>query len=66
MQKNKDASTEWKERHAPNCPINHNGSSGAMEKKAAVEMFTRSIENHELFYNVFVGDGDSSGLLLMQ
>ena len=26
----------------------------------AVEMFTRSIEKHKLFYYVFVGDGDSS------
>ena len=46
--------------HEQRCPINHEGSSGAMERYAAVEMFTRSIEKHNLFYNIFVGDGDSS------
>ena len=58
--KNKNASEEWKERHAPNCPVNHDGSTGAVESEAAVEMFTRSIEKHNLFYGIHVGDGDSS------
>ena len=39
--------------------INHEGNSGAMEKEAAKEMFTRSIEKHNLRYTVYVGDRDS-------
>ena len=31
-----------------------------MERDAAVEMFTQSIEKHNIFYSIFVGDGDSS------
>ena len=58
--KNKNKSNEWKARHAPNCKVNHYGSAGAMESEAAVEMFTRSIERHNLFYGIYVGDGDSS------
>ena len=38
------------------------GSSGAMERDAAVEMFTRSIEKHNLFYNIFA----PLGQLLLQ
>ena len=58
--KSKNASNEWKARHAPNCEVNHYGSAGDMESEAAVEMFTRSIERHNLFYGIYVGDGDSS------
>ena len=42
------------------CDINHSGSSDSMETTAAVEMFTRSVEKHNLKYTTFVGDGDSS------
>ena len=31
-----------------------------MEKAAAVSMFLRSIEKHNLRYTIYVGDGDSS------
>ena len=51
---------DWKVKHNPVCEINHDGSSGAMEAKAAVEMFERSIEKRRLRYTLFVGDGDSS------
>ena len=49
-----------KEKHFPDCTINHEGSSGAMEKDGAVEIFTRLIDKHKLKYTVFVGNGDSS------
>ena len=55
--KNENASHEWKKLHASSCEINHEGSSGAMERGGAVEMFTRSIEKHNLRYTIYVGDG---------
>ena len=58
--KHPNASLAWKEKHSPDCTINHERSSGAMEKDGAVEIFTRSIDKHKLKYTVFVGDGDSS------
>ena len=42
------------------CQINHVGSSGAMEKKGVIEMFTRLIEMFTRRYSVCVGDGNSS------
>ena len=50
----------WWDSHARVCQINHTGSSGDMETKGAITMFTRSIEKHRLLYTTFVGDGDSS------
>ena len=38
----------------------HEGSSGAMERDGAIEVFTRSIEKHNLRYTTYVGDGDSN------
>ena len=60
MQKNINASKEWKQTHAPNCSVNHECSSGAMERDGAIEVFTCSIEKHNLRYTTYVGDGDSS------
>ena len=57
---NKDSSDEWKEAHKLNCSINHEGSSGKMEKDGSVEIFLRSTETRRLRYTTFVGDGDSS------
>ena len=50
----------WWDSHAQVCQINHTGSSGDMETKGAITMFTRSTEKHRLLYTTFVGDGDSS------
>ena len=58
--KNQNASESWKKSHAEICMVNHEGSSGAMEKEGAIEMFLRSIEKHNLRYTKYVGDGDSS------
>ena len=57
--KNPNASVSWKEKHAESCSINHAGISGAMEKDGAVEIFTLSVEKHNLRYTVYVGDGVS-------
>ena len=43
-----------------NCPINHVGSSGSMETKAAVAIFQRSVAINKLRYKTYIGDGDSS------
>ena len=48
--KNINASEEWKQTHAPNCSVNHEGSSGGMERDGAIVVFTRSIEKHNLRY----------------
>ena len=48
----------WKEIH--NCNINHTMSSGSMEAVGAVEMYRRSISKHNLIYNQYLGDGDTS------
>ena len=48
----------WKAVHK--CPINHHGSSGAMEAAGAVTIFTRSIPQHNLRYTGYIGDGDSN------
>ena len=50
----------WKAAHEPNCSINYEGSSGAMEAEGAVRIFSRSISTRQLKYITFVGDGDSS------
>ena len=45
------------------CSINHKGTSGSMESKAAVEIFKRSVEVNKLRYKKYIGDGDSSAFL---
>ena len=32
-----------------------------MEKSALIQLYERSVEKHSLFYDPFIGDGDSSG-----
>ena len=56
----KNATDEWKSKHKAERCVNHEGSSGAMEKEGTIEMFLRSIEKHQLQYTIYVGDGDSS------
>ena len=60
MDKQSDNYKVWKESHAPNCQINHHGSSEEMESVAAIEIFSRSIQTRRLKYTTFVGEGDSS------
>ena len=44
----------------PKCSINHKGSASSMESAGAIKIFQRSINNHKLRYNNYIGDGDSS------
>ena len=62
----KNAFEEWKKTHAPNCAVNHVGSSGAMERDGAIEIFTCSIEKHNRRYTTYVGDGDSSSYVAVK
>ena len=50
---------QWFETHKSTCNKNYDGTSGAMEEKAAVILWSRSIEL-KLRYATFVGDGDCS------
>ena len=58
--KKPNATQAWEDSHAVTCHINHDGSSGAMEKEGAIEIFPHSIDKHKLRYSTYVGDGDSS------
>jgi len=49
----------WMESHADECSANHIESAGKMEVDAAVEMFLRSEELHNIRYSSYIGDGDS-------
>ena len=50
----------WYDNHKEHCPINHKGSSGAMESVGAVDIFCRSVRKNKLLYSEYLGDGDSS------
>ncbi len=50
---------EFYENHYPECPVNHTGSSGAMEAEGSLVMYERSVDKHKLRYTTYVGDGDS-------
>ena len=49
----------WEQEHLGKCKKNHNGSSKAMEKEAALAMWHRSIETHNMRYTCMLSDGDS-------
>lgn len=53
------ALAEWKENHAQNCSINHDGSAAKMEVESVKEMFGRSMEKYGVKYTRYIGDGDS-------
>ena len=55
-----DKFLHWYEAHKQSCNINHILSAEAMEKEAAVDIFTRSVMKQGLKYTTYVGDGDSS------
>ena len=46
--------------HRPLCTANFSGTSQAMEGSAAVEIWKRSVEQNQLVYSTYIGDGDSS------
>ena len=41
-------------------PVNHHGSSGAMEVAGAVKIFKISVPQHNLGITGYIGDGDSN------
>ena len=51
---------KWFIQHEPDCTMNHDGSSKAMEEEGAKLMFSRSEAMHGLRYTTYLGDGDSS------
>ena len=40
------------------CAVNHTGSAGKMEADGAVAIFHRSVQQHNLRYTEYLGDGD--------
>ncbi|KAJ4440566.1 hypothetical protein ANN_08711 [Periplaneta americana] len=56
--KNSQELTSWKETHAPDCDINHYGSSGSMEMDTAVELRQQS-ECYGFRYKTLLSDGDA-------
>jgi len=48
------------------CNLNYKGSSPNMEKSGTIEIFSRSIEKHGLYYTSFYGDGDSKSFAAVQ
>ncbi|XP_070176989.1 uncharacterized protein [Littorina saxatilis] len=51
---------QWKQLHQPDCSINHEGSAKSMERDAALELWGRSVERHNLRYRTMLSDGDST------
>jgi len=49
----------WRIAHYHECQINHVGSSGDMEAKGAIAIFSRSIQKHQLRYSKFFVDAFS-------
>ena len=46
----------WFKAHKDKCLVNHKMSSESMEKEAAVAIFKRSVEKHNLKYTTYVAD----------
>ena len=46
--------------HKHLCTANYKGTSQSMESTAAIDVWKRSIETHNLAYGTYIGDGDSS------
>ena len=57
---NPEEYSQYWETHKDVCSANFSGSSQSMESSAAVEVWNRSIERHDLIYGTYIGDGDSS------
>lgn len=50
----------FKNIHSEDCTANYQGTSGAMEVSGIVDFFQRSQELHNIRYEYYLGDGDSS------
>ena len=51
---------EFWAKHSSECPANFSGTSQSMESEAALAIWGRSVEKHNLAYTTYIGDGDSS------
>lgn len=51
----------WKQTHTESCGVNTNVSAPAMEAKAVVQLWQRSLDLNGLKYVAYIGDGDSKG-----
>ena len=58
--KNPDEFADFWDQHESNCTANYKGGSQAMESAAALDIWNRSIDTHQLVYCTYIGDGDSS------
>lgn len=60
LPKNSPEYLKWWKNHESECSKNHEGSAGAMEPAAAIELFKESVEKNDVKFPIYVGDGDSS------
>ena len=51
---------EYWSAHKEICPANYKGTSQSMESTGAIDIWSRSIETHNLAYGTYIGDGNSS------
>lgn len=63
---NTDEWQKWYSIHLPACSKNHFGSSGSMEPSGMLEIFQRSVEQYDVMYTTYLGDGDSSTFSYIQ
>lgn len=62
----KYCSCDNKENHLASCSTNYNGSSGGVEVQDAAETFSRSVNEYNVRYVQYSGDGDSKGFIAVQ
>ena len=55
---------EWKTEHKHQCAVNLKGFSRKMEEDAIKEMFGRSVQNHNVKYTRYVGDGNACKIIV--
>ena len=60
-QKNPNAYVQWRNSHV--CKYNYQGSAGGMEPEGAKRVFQLSIDNCQLRYIQYLGDGDSKSYM---
>ncbi|XP_025097592.1 uncharacterized protein LOC112565918 [Pomacea canaliculata] len=56
---------QWDIKHKDFCTLNYEGSSKAMEKEAALVLWGRSLDKHNMRYTSMLSDGDSTAHLAL-
>ena len=56
----------WRADHEPKCQAYYKGSAPNMEPEGALQIFSRSIDKHQLLYTEYYGDGDSKSFNLIK